>query len=92
MRSPRLLVAVGLVSLFGLRVHEARAVGVPAGTTIDNTAQVTYTVGAVSATATSNTSSVSSDAGPAPKACCKLQWIRARTGTRPRALSASPRG
>jgi uncharacterized repeat protein (TIGR01451 family) len=58
LRSPRLLVAVGLVSLFGLRVHEARAVGVPAGTTIDNTAQVTYTVGSVSATATSNTSSV----------------------------------
>ncbi len=58
MRSPRLLVAAGLVSLFGTQVHEAWAVGVPAGTTIDNTAQVTYTVGSVSATATSNTSSV----------------------------------
>ena len=58
MRAARLLVAVGLVSLFGTRAHEARAVGVPAGTSIDNTAQVTYTVGSVSATATSNTSSV----------------------------------
>ena len=58
MRSARLLLAVGLVSLFGIRAHEARAVGVPAGTSIDNTAQVTYIVGSVSATATSNTSSV----------------------------------
>jgi uncharacterized repeat protein (TIGR01451 family) len=47
-----------MVSLFGIRAHEARAVGVPAGTSIDNTAQVTYTVGTVSATATSNTATV----------------------------------
>jgi uncharacterized repeat protein (TIGR01451 family) len=58
LRAARLLVAVGLVSLFGTRAHEARAVGAPAGTSINNTAQVTYTVGSVSATTTSNTSSV----------------------------------
>ena len=58
MQSARLLVAVGVVSLFGIRAHQAGAVGVPAGTSIDNTAQVTYTVGSVSATATSNTASV----------------------------------
>lgn len=37
---------------------DARAVGVAAGTTIDNTAQVTYSVGATSATATSNVASI----------------------------------
>jgi uncharacterized repeat protein (TIGR01451 family) len=58
LRAARLLVAVGLVSLFGTRAHEARAVGAPAGTSINNTAQVTYTVGSVSVTTTSNTSSV----------------------------------
>ncbi len=58
MQAARLLVAVGVVSLFGIRAHEAGAVGVAAGTSIDNTAQVTYTVGSVSATATSNTTSV----------------------------------
>jgi len=58
LQSARLLVAVGVVSLFGIRAYEAGAVGVAAGTSIDNTAQVTYTVGSVSATATSNTSSV----------------------------------
>ena len=58
MQSARLLVAVGVVSLFGIRAHQAGAVGVAAGTSIDNTAQVTYTVGSVSATATSNTASV----------------------------------
>ena len=58
MQSARLLVAVGVVALFGIRAHEAGAVGVAAGTSIDNTAQVTYTVGSVSATATSNTTSV----------------------------------
>lgn len=58
MRAARLLVAVGVASLFGIRAFEARAVGAPAGTTIDNTAQVTYTVGAVNATATSNTTTV----------------------------------
>ena len=58
MFSARLLVGLGVVSLFGLWAPEARAVGVPAGTSIDNTAQVTYTVGTVSATATSNTTTV----------------------------------
>jgi uncharacterized repeat protein (TIGR01451 family) len=41
-----------------MRVEVARAVGVAAGTSIDNTAQVSYTVGSVSATATSNTTTV----------------------------------
>jgi uncharacterized repeat protein (TIGR01451 family) len=41
-----------------LWAHPALAVGVAAGTSIDNTAEVTYTVGSVSATATSNTTSV----------------------------------
>jgi uncharacterized repeat protein (TIGR01451 family) len=54
----RLLVAAIMSSLFGLCASQAHAVGVPAGTSIDNTAQVTYTVGSLSATATSNTSSV----------------------------------
>ena len=57
MRSARLSGRRGRV--FAVRNRgpiEARAVGVPAGTSIDNTAQVTYTVGSVSATATSNTS------------------------------------
>ena len=58
MFSARLLVGLGVVSLLGLWAPEARAVGVPAGTSIDNTAQVTYTVGSVSATATSNTATV----------------------------------
>jgi uncharacterized repeat protein (TIGR01451 family) len=57
LRSPRLLVAAALFSLFGVW-DSAYAVGVAAGTNIDNTAEVTYTVGTVSATATSNTSSV----------------------------------
>jgi hypothetical protein len=56
--SVRHLVAVGVVSLLGMWAREVRAVGVPAGTSINNTAQVNYTVGAVSATATSNTSTV----------------------------------
>ena len=58
MGSFRLLVAAIMSSLFGLCASQAHAVGVPAGTSIDNTAQVTYTVGSLSATATSNTSSV----------------------------------
>ena len=58
MRLPRLLVAAGLISLCGFGATPALAVGVAAGTSIDNTAQVTYTVGSVSATATSNTTSV----------------------------------
>ena len=43
---------------FGLASNKAHAVGVAAGTGINNTAEVTYTVGAVTATATSNTVSV----------------------------------
>ena len=58
MQSARLLVAAGVLSLFGMWAQQARAVGVAAGTSIDNIAQVTYTVGSVTATATSNTSSV----------------------------------
>jgi uncharacterized repeat protein (TIGR01451 family) len=38
--------------------NQACALGAPAGTNIDNTAQVTYSVGSISATASSNTSSV----------------------------------
>ncbi|HEX6398259.1 MAG TPA: hypothetical protein VFZ95_12615, partial [Steroidobacteraceae bacterium] len=48
----------GAFSLLGTWANKAHAVGVPAGTSIDNTAQVTYQVGSVNATATSNTSSV----------------------------------
>jgi uncharacterized repeat protein (TIGR01451 family) len=55
----RLPGAVGaLVAALTLGSNNAHAVGVAAGTSIDNTAQVTYQVGAVNATATSNTSSV----------------------------------
>src|SRR5947207_2036477 len=57
-RSSRLLVAAGVLSLSGAWSNQAHAVGVAAGTNIDNTAQVTYSVGPVSATATSNTTSV----------------------------------
>jgi len=58
LRSPRLLVAAGFYALLGAWANTAHAVGVPAGTSIDNTAQVTYSVGSVSTTATSNTTSV----------------------------------
>lgn len=54
----RPLLAAGILSLLGTWANEARAVGVAAGTTIDNTAAVTYSVGTVSTTATSNTTSV----------------------------------
>jgi uncharacterized repeat protein (TIGR01451 family) len=57
-RSHRLLVVTGVFSLLATWAHEARAVGVAAGTSIDNTAQVTYAVGAVNATASSNTTSL----------------------------------
>ena len=57
-RSSRSLVAVGVLSLFGAWSDQARAVGVAAGTDIDSTAQVTYSVGAVNASSTSNTTSV----------------------------------
>ena len=39
---------------FGLGSNKAHAVGAPAGTAINNTAEVSYTVGTVNATATSN--------------------------------------
>jgi len=58
LRSTRLMVVAGAFALLGGWANKAQAVGVPAGTSIDNTAQVTYQVGAVNATATSNTSSV----------------------------------
>jgi uncharacterized repeat protein (TIGR01451 family) len=54
----RLLAAAALCALSGMWAAPAHAVGVAAGTSIDNTAQVTYTVGSVIATATSNTTSV----------------------------------
>ena len=44
--------------MLGSWARDAHAVGAPAGTNIDNTAQVTYSVGSVSATASSNTSSI----------------------------------
>jgi uncharacterized repeat protein (TIGR01451 family) len=50
------LAITALVGGFG--ASRANALGVPAGTAINNTAQVSYTVGAVNATATSNTVSV----------------------------------
>jgi uncharacterized repeat protein (TIGR01451 family) len=46
------------VFALGSWANKAHAVGVAAGTSIDNTARVTYQVGSVNATATSNTSSV----------------------------------
>jgi uncharacterized repeat protein (TIGR01451 family) len=58
LRSTRLLVVAGAFALLGPWANKAHAVGVAAGTSIDNTAQVTYQVGAVSVTTTSNTSSV----------------------------------
>jgi uncharacterized repeat protein (TIGR01451 family) len=42
----------------GLAANKAHAVGAPAGTNIDNTAIVTYSVGTVTATTTSNPTSV----------------------------------
>src|SRR4051812_3768466 len=47
-----------MLSLIGTWGNNAYAVGVAAGTNINNTAQVTYSVGTVSTTATSNTSTV----------------------------------
>jgi len=55
----RLPGAVGaLVVALTFGSNDAHAVGVAAGTSIDNTAQVTYSIGATSTTATSNTVSV----------------------------------
>jgi len=46
--------ASALALVFGLASNHAHAVGVPAGTDITNTAEVTYAIGATSLTATSN--------------------------------------
>ncbi len=59
MNSFRLPGAVGaLVVALALGSSNAHAVGVAAGTSIDNTAQVTYSIGATTATASSNTVSI----------------------------------
>jgi uncharacterized repeat protein (TIGR01451 family) len=56
LRSSIALTAFAVAFVFAS--NHAQAVGVAAGTSIDNTAQVTYTVGTTSTTATSNTVSV----------------------------------
>jgi hypothetical protein len=48
----------GAFALLAAWANKAQAVGVAAGTNIDSTAHATYQVGAVNATATSNTASV----------------------------------
>jgi uncharacterized repeat protein (TIGR01451 family) len=53
-----LLGAAGALALALGLSNQALAVGVAAGTSIDNTAEVTYSIGATSATATSNTVSL----------------------------------
>lgn len=58
MNRVRPLIAAGILSLLGTWANEAHAVGVPAGTIIDSTAEVTYTVGTVDTASTSNTTSV----------------------------------
>ena len=51
----RILASASVLALaFGLASNNAHAVGVPAGTDITNTAEVTYAIGATSLTATSN--------------------------------------
>ena len=50
--------AGSIAFVFALVSAPARAVGVAAGTSIDNTASVSYSVGSVTATATSTTVSV----------------------------------
>jgi uncharacterized repeat protein (TIGR01451 family) len=49
------LAGLGFALLLGLQGRPALAAGVPAGTDIENTAQVNYTLGASTVTATSNT-------------------------------------
>jgi uncharacterized repeat protein (TIGR01451 family) len=57
--SVRTVAAVTALALCALCVsNDARALGIPAGTTIDNTASVSYSVGTVTATTTSNTVTV----------------------------------
>lgn len=59
MFSVRSLAVVGTLALaFGIASPDARAAGALAGTDIQNTAEVTYSVGGINATATSNTVSV----------------------------------
>jgi len=59
LKSFRLLGAYGAFAMAcAFCAADAHAVGVAAGTSIDNTAQVTYSIGATSTTATSNTVSV----------------------------------
>jgi len=55
LQSFRILGATSVLALaFGLGSNKAHAVGAPAGTVINNTAEVSYTVGSVSTTASSN--------------------------------------
>ena len=55
MQSLRILGAASVLALtLGLGSNKAHAVGAPAGTVINNTAEVSYTVGSVSTTASSN--------------------------------------
>ncbi|MEO8019228.1 MAG: hypothetical protein ABI769_15555 [Pseudomonadota bacterium] len=59
MQSSRIFGAVAVTALaFGLGTNNANAVGAPAGTPINNTAQVDYTIGTVNTTASSNTVTV----------------------------------
>lgn len=59
MQSLRLIAAVGTVAMaLGLGSNHASAAGVPAGTVINNTAQVAFSVGSVTSTTNSNTVSV----------------------------------
>src|SRR5690348_15845261 len=51
------MVVAGAFTLLGALANQDHVIGVAAGTSIDDTAQVTYQMGAVSATATSNASS-----------------------------------
>ncbi|HEU5134360.1 MAG TPA: hypothetical protein VFU13_04375 [Steroidobacteraceae bacterium] len=50
--------ASALVLAFGVGANKAHAVGAPAGTVINSTAEVTYTIGSVNTTASSNLVSV----------------------------------
>jgi uncharacterized repeat protein (TIGR01451 family) len=58
LNSKRLLGAAAALALALGLSNQALAVGVAAGTSIDNTAEVTYSIGATNATATSNTVSL----------------------------------
>ena len=59
MQSLRLIAAVGTMAMaLGLGPNNARAAGVPAGTVINNTAQVTFSVGSVTSTTNSNPTSL----------------------------------